>query len=163
MMPTQVHRASLCCRGLPLPTKVANITSDRPRCTGVILPRVGHTALSQAMSTARPAVKVAMPAAGTGAVCSDSIQTARPPSVRCFSQAVPPSISATSSSRSIHSYSSSRSITSTSSTLSAQAIYCEQLSLYGRHKRITAVAPGVQKTDRVARFQQMQRQWKRDR
>lgn len=46
------------------------------------------------------------------------------------------------------------------SAASHESLYCQRLA-YSNQR--SAVAPGVRKTDRVARFQQMQQQWQRDR
>ena len=45
------------------------------------------------------------------------------------------------------------------SGVSHESMYCQRLAYSQR----STVAPGVRKTDRVARFQQMQQQWQRDR
>lgn len=49
-----------------------------------------------------------------------------------------------------------------SAAVSHESLYCQRLSSACGSQRST-VAPGVRKTDRVARFQQMQQQWDRDR
>lgn len=49
-----------------------------------------------------------------------------------------------------------------SAGVSHESLYCQRLSSACGGQR-SAVAPGVRKTDRVARFQQMQQQWARDR
>lgn len=51
---------------------------------------------------------------------------------------------------------------SSSNGVSHESLYCQRLAYGGGSQRNT-VAPGVRKTDRVARFQQMQQQWQRDR
>lgn len=59
------------------------------------------------------------------------------------------------------SVSSSVSRTGSASSSSSVSMYCQQLSWGGTRNK--AVAPGVRKTDRVARFQQMQQAWLKDR
>jgi hypothetical protein len=44
--------------------------------------------------------------------------------------------------------------------VSHESLYCQRLAYSSQR---SAVAPGVSKTDRVARFQQMQQQWAKDR
>lgn len=46
------------------------------------------------------------------------------------------------------------------SSVSHESLYCQRLAYSSQR---STVAPGVRKTDRVARFQQMQQQWSRDR
>lgn len=46
------------------------------------------------------------------------------------------------------------------SNASHESLYCQRLAYSSQR---STVAPGVRKTDRVARFQQMQQQWARDR
>jgi hypothetical protein len=60
----------------------------------------------------------------------------------------------------VGSSSASGSYSARRSNVSHESLYCQRL-VYSSQR--STVAPGVRKTDRVARFQQMQQQWSRDR